>query len=132
MLCTLQPEPRSEGILGEKIRTRLCQWHFPGYYNLRIVSPNTSHIFKAGPSMSRTEERGILLGALPPIVLPALCLPCGLRLCPFAAQGLSLTASPGDDLHPQLRQLLHNQFPPPHSVLPEACPQCSKVKARTI
>lgn len=123
---------RSEGVIEEKIRNCLYRFHCPSCYNLRLAYPNPSHVFKAGTNTSKAEEWGILLGALPPIVLTALSLTLGLHWCPLAAQGLSPKASPGDDLKSQPLLLPGSQFPAPHSVLPEACPQLSKVKARTI
>ena len=84
--------------------------------------------------MSRTEEWGILLWALPPFSsLLCACYLASAYVHELLKQGLSLTrASPGDALHPQLLQLPQSQFPAPHSVLPEILPQCSKVKARKI
>lgn len=72
--------------------------------------------------MNQVEVWAILLWELLPLVLTALPLALGSISC---SRSYPKSFS-GDDLHAQQRP--HNQFPTPHSVLPEACPQLSIAK----
>lgn len=114
---------RSKGVLEKRIGNCSDQLHFPNYHNLRVVSPNTSHGLKARTTVNQGEEWDILLWALLPLVFTPLPLALGSISCSRSYP----KSFPGMICMPSQRP--HNQFPAPHSALPEACPQLLIAKA---